>query len=803
MRAWTIFVLLLFGYAVLARPNPEESENMAIDQEDNLKEAIEGPAKELPVIPDSEKLPVWELPMEHRHNVQGSLTLPNTMDIEPSVYDQLGVDLFFSMWFVFLNNDVNISDEPFTILAPINSSKTTPETLLKNEALAEEVIANHIVLGEEVKPESLIKNVDKLTIGGLPLKFKIDKNGELWVNEAKIIGWTKVKNGVIFAVDDYLFTKDIKDKLDKDASSEEVLNNEISQDIENGKTKAKTTTKTPTTTTTTTTTKTTTTTTTVTTTTVSTTTTTTTPFIPPDHWVKHEKCHPVGDNGPLFKSIVVCVEEFVDPATLDGNVDTNKVVRKSEIVQAPQLRTVNEDNESKLPAFLQDIVDVLSVLRFGSNDFLEYIQNDAISQDISDDTNYTAIIPFDEAFRAWTPIDWGFNPFRVDNFIHDTLLNHFIVGSVDQNTVENGAQFKTVGGKDITFSRVDGKLRVNDIELVEGGTPVPHGALLFINELLFVDNEMVKELEQDHGYLESGPLVIEPWSESQFLSHVYSFIEGSEEYTYMTEYMNSTPEIGEFAPGFTPTKLEDGYTYFVPRDDAFWRLFVKDATAPDPFRLDDKFRLETLKSHLVAARTFPKDVEVGHILTTTSGKTLTVIEKTGENITFNDGRQEIHTIGKGEFVYNLGTIFYVDKVLFTEASDVVAVMEQFANEDKESVEEDEPVEDFSPTTDDAVDNENESRTTGPVKELLFNYEAVNALSREEPLKEDLEMEQPRKNRKDTTKEGEEESVDVSTGEVNFPVFEDPKNLETKIMFVNNQKIAIIRQKDREARAQGT
>lgn len=200
MRAWTIFVLLLFGLSVLARPNPEEVMEIEQEDDDNMKEAIEGPAKELPVIPDSEKLPVWELPMEHRHNVEGSLTLPNTMDIEPSVYDQLGVDLFFSMWFVFLNNDVNISgdlthsgaytmgeitlnhfsfsDEPFTILAPINSSKTTPETLLKNEALAEEVIANHIVLGEEVKPESLIKNVDKLTVGGLPLKFKIDKNGE-------------------------------------------------------------------------------------------------------------------------------------------------------------------------------------------------------------------------------------------------------------------------------------------------------------------------------------------------------------------------------------------------------------------------------------------------------------------------------------------------------------------------------------------------------------------------------------------------------------------------------------------------
>lgn len=207
--------------------------------------------------------------------------------------------------------------------------------------------------------------------------------GELWVNEAKIIGWTKVKNGVIFAVDDYLFTKDIKDKLVKKNSAEEVLNNEISQDIENGKPKAKTTTKTPTTSVTTTTT-TATTTTSVTTTTTSTPTTTTTPFIPPDHWVKHEKCHLVGDNGPLFKSIVVCVEEYVDPATLDGDVEKNKVVRKSEIIEAPEVRTINEDEEAKLPAFLQDIVDVLSVLRFGSNDFLEYIQNDMISQDIKD-----------------------------------------------------------------------------------------------------------------------------------------------------------------------------------------------------------------------------------------------------------------------------------------------------------------------------------------------------------------------------------------------------------------------------------
>lgn len=33
-----------------------------------------------------------------------------------------------------------------------------------------------------------------------------------------------------------------------------------------------------------------------------------------------------------------------------------------------------------------------------------------------------------------------------------------------------------------------------------------------------------------------------------------------------------------------------GYTLLAPRDSAFWRLFVQDATAPDPFLIDEDFR---------------------------------------------------------------------------------------------------------------------------------------------------------------------------------------------------------------------
>ena len=47
--------------------------------------------------------------MEHRRDVEGNIVLPDTMKIKDEVYEALGVDTFFSMWFVFLNNNVDIS----------------------------------------------------------------------------------------------------------------------------------------------------------------------------------------------------------------------------------------------------------------------------------------------------------------------------------------------------------------------------------------------------------------------------------------------------------------------------------------------------------------------------------------------------------------------------------------------------------------------------------------------------------------------------------------------------------------------
>lgn len=103
-----------------------------------------------------------------------------------------------------------------------------------------------------------------------------------------------------------------------------------------------------------------------------------------------EKCRVVKHKGKgkLFTNIVVCEEEWTDPNEGDESAEEKvKEVRKDDDDKEEEAKAevksvlfkfpgkMAEEEEQKLPSFIQDIVDVLSVLRFGSNDFLEYVQN--------------------------------------------------------------------------------------------------------------------------------------------------------------------------------------------------------------------------------------------------------------------------------------------------------------------------------------------------------------------------------------------------------------------------------------------
>ena len=81
-------------------------------------------------------------------------------------------------------------------------------------------------------------------------------------------------------------------------------------------------------------------------------------------------------------------------------------------------------------------------------------------------------MPFDEAFRRWTPVDHGFNPFDVPAFARETVANHILVGEVDPAKVEVGEAFQTLGGKTVKVGRLEEDeeaLTVNGVPLIKGG----------------------------------------------------------------------------------------------------------------------------------------------------------------------------------------------------------------------------------------------------------------------------------------------------------------------------------------------
>ena len=69
------------------------------------------------------------------------------------------------------------------------------------------------------------------------------------------------------------------------------------------------------------------------------------------------------------------------------------------------------------------------------------------------DLNYTVIVPTNEAFYNYYPIDWGFNPFLVENFTKDVLLNHFMEGDIDLNSFNDSVQIQTIVGKIIRVTK--------------------------------------------------------------------------------------------------------------------------------------------------------------------------------------------------------------------------------------------------------------------------------------------------------------------------------------------------------------
>lgn len=113
-----------------------------------------------------------------------------------------------------------------------------------------------------------------------------------------------------------------------------------------------------------------------------------------------------------------------------------------------------------------------------------------------------------------------------------------------------------------------------------------------------------------------------------------------------------------------------------------------------------------------------------------------------DKIVLNDGRQDVSVTGNVTFIYNLGNVFFIDKVLFTETSDVIEVMEQLlpeetADDDSEEKLEDDEEEDFGTP---AVAKE-ESSSAVVFEEKVLDDEKEKVEAKEEDVKKEVKEEE--------------------------------------------------------------
>ena len=105
----------------------------------------------------------------------------------------------------------------------------------------------------------------------------------------------------------------------------------------------------------------------------------------------------------IFKTITVCTE----------NVSVN------ESTKSPEVRKVDTNTP-----ILEMLETELSYLRGGPglNYFLTYANETNMTEIFNPKKSYTILAPVDEAFQSWHPIDWGFNPFLVTEFLQERVV---------------------------------------------------------------------------------------------------------------------------------------------------------------------------------------------------------------------------------------------------------------------------------------------------------------------------------------------------------------------------------------------
>ncbi|XP_059617960.1 uncharacterized protein LOC132262650 [Phlebotomus argentipes] len=306
--------------------------------------------------------------------------------------------------------------------------------------------------------------------------------------------------------------------------------------------------------------------------------------------------------------------------------------------------------DSKISALMA----FLASMKTGTKVFQHFLSKSNLSHYLND-VHYAVLIPTDNAFQRWHPIDWGFYPFSVHEFTESVLRNHFIqlktpLRMEDIKRIHGERRFKTLGGETVVFKSIPTP-NINNVTILSDHSLANGNQVFLISEVLFVSEAIVSRLHQMHKDKETPPLLAFPWFGAQFLSHSFLALERDTRFTQITRWLN-TAEIAPFVSG-------SNYTFFVPMDSAFEKLGY-DALPDSVLASEEGIRM--LLNHFVRGRLYDRDLRHDEVFETVGGGAIRVERSPSGNVTVNGAR----VIEKEHFVYNLGTMFYIESILYRD-----------------------------------------------------------------------------------------------------------------------------------------
>ncbi|XP_075153455.1 uncharacterized protein LOC142227028 [Haematobia irritans] len=299
------------------------------------------------------------------------------------------------------------------------------------------------------------------------------------------------------------------------------------------------------------------------------------------------------------------------------------------------------------------LMSFLGSMKSGTKVFQHFLSKSNLTQ-IMDDGSYTILIPTDNAFQRWHPIDWGFYPFSVQEFTESVLRNHFLPTQkpLRMNELKNMDQMtvRTMGGESVLF-RGQPSPTVNNVSIMSDYILSNGNQVFIITEVLFVSEAVVSKLHQMHKDKETPPLLAFPWFGAQFLSHSFLALERDPRFTQITRFLNNA----EIAPHVSGAN----YTFFVPDDKAFEKLGF-DKLSDDV--MASQRGVKMLLNHFVKGRLYNRDLKDNEVFETIGGGHIKITRNPGSNATSVNNAK----ITESEvFVYNLGTMFYIDDILYS------------------------------------------------------------------------------------------------------------------------------------------